>query len=44
MCALIVLKIHENQWMSSDKYSLILFVVIKISDIIMMQQTWKKCD
>ena len=44
ICTLIVLKIHKNQWMNSNKYSFILFAIIKINRMMMMQQTWKKCD
>ena len=30
--------------MDSDRYPLILFVVIKISDMMVVQQAWEECD
>ena len=37
ICVLIVLSIHQNRWMNSNKYFFILFIVIKINRIMIIQ-------
>ena len=41
---MIVLRIRKNQWISSNKYSFILSIIIKINRMMIIQQAWKKCD
>ena len=44
ICALIVLNIHQTQWIKSNKYSSILFAVIKISRMMIIQQVCLRND
>ena len=44
VCALVVLGIRGDQWMNSDRYPLILSVMIKISRMMIIQQAWEECD
>ena len=41
MCALTVLKVQENEWKNASNYLLILFIMIKISWFMMIQQELK---
>ncbi len=41
MCALMILRIQENEWMNASNYFLILFIMIKISWFMMIQQELK---
>ncbi len=44
MCALTMLRIKNNEWMNVSNYSFILFVMIKISRFMMIQQELKMND
>jgi len=44
MCALTMLRIKNNEWMNVSNYLLILFVMIKISRFMMIQQELKMND
>ena len=44
MCALAVLEIDQDRWMGSNRYSPILFVMIKVSRMMVVQQAWKLSD
>ena len=44
ICALTILRVKKNEWLSSNRYSFILSTMIKISRMMMIQQTWKQCD
>jgi len=44
MCALTMLRIKSNEWMNVSNYSLILFIMIKISRFMMIQQELKMND
>ena len=41
MCALMILRVQENEWMNASNYSLILFIMIKISRFMIIQQELK---
>jgi len=41
MCALTILKVQENEWMNASNYFFILFIMIKISQFMMIQQELK---
>ncbi len=48
MCTLMILRIQENEWKNASNYSLILFIMIKISWFMMIQQelkmSWRNVD
>jgi len=41
MCALMILRVQENEWKNASNYLLILFIMIKISWFMMIQQELK---